>query len=63
MWKVGQHVTVSAYNKHKYTVKKCKTECQRIIGVAQRSKFKVAKDNLPEDCYLFNEESTDISRA
>ena len=52
MWKVNQKVTVSAYNKHKYTVKKCQNECHHIIGVTQRAKFKEAKENLPEDCYL-----------
>ena len=63
MWKCGQKVTVSAYNKHKYTVKKCQTECHRIIGVTQREKFKEARENLPENCYLFNEEALDVSRA
>ena len=63
MWKVGQKVTVSAYNKHKYTIKKCQTECHRIIGVTQREKFKEAHENLPENCYLFNEELLDVSRA
>jgi len=63
MWKLGQKVTVTGYNKHKYTVKKALNECHRIIGVTQRAKFKEAKENLPENAYLFNEESTDISRA
>lgn len=63
MWRINQKVTVTGYNKHTYTVKKCENECHRIIGVAQREKFKEAKENLPENCYLFNSETTDISRA
>lgn len=63
MWKVGLHVTVTGYNKHKAIVKKCMNENHRILATAQRSKFREAKEKLPEGCYLVGEGITDISRA
>lgn len=63
MWKNGQRVTVNGYNKHKVVVKKCQNECHRIIAVAQRAKFKEARENLLEGHYLVGEEIADISRA
>ena len=63
MWKNNQKVTVSGYNKHKAVVKKCQFEHHRIIANAQRSKFKAAKENLPEGYYLVGEGIADVSRA
>lgn len=61
MWKEGQRVTVTGYIKHKATVKKCQFENHRIIANCQRTRFKEAKENLPEDCYLSG--IMDTSRA
>ena len=61
MWNVGQRVTVTGFNKHKAVVKKCQFENHRIIANCQRARFKEAKENLPEDCYLKG--IMDVSRA
>lgn len=63
MWKVGQHVTVTGYNKHKAVVKKCLYEHHYIMANAQRAKFKEAKEKLAEGYYLVGEGIADISRA
>lgn len=61
MWKEGDKVTVTGYIKHKATVKKCTQEYHNVLANCQRAKFKEAKENLPEDCYLSN--IMDTSRA
>lgn len=63
MWKSGQIVTVTGYNKHKAVVKKCENENHRIIATAQREKFREAKEKLAEGYYLVGEGIADVSRA
>jgi hypothetical protein len=63
MWKSGQHVTVTGYNKHKAVVKKCMNENHHIIATAQRTRFKEAKEKLAEGYYLVGEGIADVSRA
>ena len=63
MWKAGQRVTVTGYNKHKAVVKKCMNENHHIVATAQRAKFKEAKEKLAEGYYLVGEGIADISRA
>jgi len=63
MWKNGQRVTVTGYNKHKAVVKKCVTENHNILATAQRAKFREAKEKLAEGYYLVGEGIADVSRA
>lgn len=63
MWKQGQHVTVTGYNKHKAVVKKCENENNRILAVAQRTRFREAKEKLAEGYYLVGDSIADVSRA
>lgn len=61
MWKPGDKVTVTGFNKHKAIVRECLHENHKIIANCQRARFKEAKENLPEDCYLSG--IMDTSRA
>ena len=63
MWRVGQKVTVTGYNKHKAVVKKCMNENHHILATAQRARFKEAKEKLAEGYYLIGEGIADVSRA
>lgn len=63
MWKCGQKVTVTGYNKHRAVVKKCMNENHHIIATAQRARFKEAKEKLAEGYYLVGEGVADVSRA
>ena len=63
MWKQGQEVTITAFNKHKAVVKKCETENHRITATLQRAKFKEARKNLREGFYLVGDTIGDLSRA
>ena len=63
MWKIGQRVTVHGHDEHKCVVKRCQHECHRIIATAQRSKFREAKEKLPEGYYLVGDDIGDVSRA
>lgn len=63
MWKQGQRVTVTGYNKHKAIVKKCMTENHNILATAQRARFKEAKEKLAEGYYLVGDSIADVSRA
>lgn len=63
MWKNNQKVTVTSHNRHNAVVKKCTNEYHHILATVQRSKFKEAKEKLPEGYYLVGEGIADISRA